>query len=110
MGQPCKWCGAPLTFRRSGERWIALEDGDLGLPARELDQVTGLTAENLKPHIDTLSRYGIATLTEDFDGRWWVATRPIDGWPFWSDLKSYCDRTGLGLSAFITELRFNLMD
>ena len=48
MGQPCKWCGAPLTFRRSGERWIALEDGDLGLPARELDQVTGLTAENLK--------------------------------------------------------------
>ena len=64
----------------------------------------------LWPHIDTLTRYGIAALDDDWDGRQWVYTHTLDGWPFGRDLRDYCQRTGLELSAFIIDLRFDLLD
>jgi hypothetical protein len=36
------------------------------------EQATGLGPDDLWLHIDTLSRYGIARVDEDFDGRRWV--------------------------------------
>jgi hypothetical protein len=85
-------------------------DDDIGLPTHELEQVTGLGPEDLWPHIDTMTRYHIACVDEDFDSRRWVATYAVDGWPFWRDLKDYCQRTGLQLSAFVNDLRFDLLD
>lgn len=83
---------------------------DLGLPTHELEQVTNLGPDDLWPHIDTLTRYGIAALDDDWDGRQWVYTHTLDGWPFWGELRDYCQRTGLELSAFIIDLRFDLLD
>jgi hypothetical protein len=83
---------------------------DLGLPTAEIEQVTARGPSDIQPHIDTMTRYGIASYDEDFDGRGWIATHDLDGWPFWRDLKRYCDEAGIPPSAFVRELRFELLD
>lgn len=83
---------------------------DLGLRLSELEQVTGLGPRELKPHLDTLDRYGITHLDEDFEGRWWVGTRALDGWPFWREVKAYCEGNDISLATLVDDLRFDLLD
>ncbi len=84
---------------------------DLGLRCSELEQVTRLEPEDIKPHVVTMERYRIAALEEgDWDGEWWVVTYALDGWGFWRALRNFCRDTGLDLHAFIGELRFDLLD
>jgi hypothetical protein len=84
---------------------------DLALRCAELEQVTGLRPEDIKPHVLTMARYGIAFLEEgDWDEDWWVVTYPLDGWGFWRELRAFCLDTGLDVHAFIGDLRFDLLD
>jgi hypothetical protein len=83
---------------------------DLGLPLNELEQVTGLGPRRIDPHLQTLHRYRIAYVEEDFDGRSWVGTIALDGWPFWREVKAYCKTRDIGLASLVEELRFDLLD
>lgn len=91
------------------ERGESHDDG-VGLPIHELEQATGEDQRVLWPHLDTLDRYRITYLDDDWEGRRWVVTRDLDGWPFWPDLKRYCSETSINLAAFVEELRFDLLD
>jgi hypothetical protein len=84
---------------------------DLGLRCAELEQVTGLDPADIKPHVVTMERYGIAALEEgDWDGEWWVVSHSLGGWEFWRNLRDFCHDTGLDLRDFIIDLRFDLLD
>jgi hypothetical protein len=94
-----------IVLERGEER-----DDEVALPFHELEQVTGHGRASLVPHLDTLRRYGVTSVVEDWDDREWVATRDLNGWPFWSALKDYCSKTGLELQDFVMGLRFDLLD
>ena len=87
---------------------------DLGLPADELEQATGRDADELRPHIETMSKYRVAALDEDYDWenpRWWVRTISLDsGWGFWRDAKAFCEAEAIPLSTLILDLRFDVLD
>lgn len=88
-------------------------DGGIGLPVDELEQVTGLGRNELRPHFDTMAKYGVARITEDYDfdnPRDWAATFSIDGWCFWDTLAEFCEFEGLQMSDFVRDLRFDLLD
>lgn len=87
--------------------------GDIGLPFHELEHATGADADLLSRHVETLRRYSIARMDDEWrenDVLMWVATWDLDGWPFWRSLKDYSRDTGLALEDFIMELRFDLLD
>lgn len=83
---------------------------DLGAPAEEIEQITGMTPDEIKPHFNTMERYGLVFMDEDWDNRWWICTRDLDGWAFWRDVKAYCEANGIDIGALINDLRFHLLD
>jgi hypothetical protein len=83
---------------------------DLRVPASEVEHATRTDYEMLHAHLVTLERYGLVNRDEDFDGIVWLVTREIDGWPFWLELKQFCERTGESLDSFLIDLRFDLLD
>jgi hypothetical protein len=36
---------------------------DLGAPAEEIEQITGMTPDKIKPHVNTMERYGLVFMT-----------------------------------------------
>lgn len=87
---------------------------DLGLRTDELEQATGKDADELKPHIETMTKYRVAALDEDYDWdnpRWWVKTITLDsGWGFWREAKAFCEAEAIPLSTLILDLRFDVLD
>jgi hypothetical protein len=91
-----------------GTRREGSHSDDLGLPLRELTQVTSISAVSLHGHIDTLTRYGFAH--REREDRHYLVTSTIDGWRFWSELKQFCLAGGDDLAVFLNDLRFDLLD
>ena len=94
---------------------ITLQRGDqtfegVRAPFSELRQVTNLSNRALTEYVETLARYQLAHLDEDFDGRSFVETSDVDGWPFWRDLVVYCTKADVPLEDFVIDLRFDLLD
>ena len=86
--------------------------GALRMPMSELQQVTRLDDQTLNEHIATLERYGLAHLI-DGDQMPMLAIGSVGGkddWALWHDLREFCARTDVTLSAFTDEFRFNLLD
>jgi hypothetical protein len=89
--------------------------GQAELPAHELEQVTGVSPEDVYLHVTTLERYGIAHF-EDDDSRddrppiTMVKASTVDYWDFWPEFKRFCHETGLTVRTIINRLQFDVLD
>ena len=87
--------------------------GTLTVPAREVASVLGIGARELHEHMAILQRYRLAGEDEDEGVSTLVTFKPdyfLDGWDFWVELRTVCERLDLPLDAFINDLRFDLLD
>jgi hypothetical protein len=84
----------------------------------EIREACGLTNAKVIEHISVLEKYKLVQAdyheyrNPDISvGRIWGGKfHSMYGWTFWEDLKEFCAETGIPLTDFITDLRFNLLD
>jgi hypothetical protein len=96
------------------DRGARYEDS-LGVPAHELDGVTGLSPSEIQLHVATLERYELASFDEEYDDYrnrtiMWVKTSSIDGWDFWGSVREFCEAKGLECKQLINGLQFDQLD
>lgn len=78
----------------------------------EIEKVTG-NPEEVKDHYDLLLKYGFLSDAEyDYDLNTYVVfIQKFDSdWDFWSDLKGFCESSGIALEEFILQLNFARLD
>lgn len=85
------------------------------VPAHELDGVTGLSFNEIKLHVATLRRYGLASFEEEDEDygnptTMWVKTINVDGWDFWGPIRTFCQAKEFECKRLINELRFDRLD
>lgn len=93
------------------ERGLEYGD-DLRCPVHEIAHALKISGQDLHLHLATLQRYGFASVEwERFDDEPpQVETKMMNGWTFWRELKTFCERTEIPVSAFVNEMRFDQLD
>ncbi|MGV2967159.1 hypothetical protein [Paenibacillus sp. AGC30] len=80
----------------------------------EIAKVTDLDFEGMKEHYDLLYKYNFISKAEreEEDNTVVVTIKPfiLTGWPFWIDLKKFCDVENINLNEIVGEMNFGLLD
>lgn len=73
---------------------------------------TELSVEMFKELTGILEQHGCIWVEPDDDGTLWIRWRDVcsSGWPILGELKVYSETTGIPLSRFLVDLRFDLLD
>jgi hypothetical protein len=90
-------------------REVRLED--LEMLASELEGVTQLSRQKLVEEMAILEVHKFATIDADEQPPRVIAYSPLEsGWPFWRDLRTFCNKTGHDIDRVISEIRFDVLD
>lgn len=86
--------------------------GDLVVSAHEIAQVASEPPEVLQQHFQMLNRYGLIEegFPDDFGKAQIEIKKMPNGWPFFTDLKKFCKKTGIQLNEIIVGLNFSALD
>lgn len=97
-----------IMVRRSFEnRW-----GQCSVPLHEISAATGKDIYYIFQHIDILKRgHLISEPEEDEQGCYFcILENDESGWPYWSDIRRFCEKTGININKICVELNFSLFD
>lgn len=84
-----------------------------GVTLHEIKEVTGLGESEVKKHLNLLNKYGFLSELEMDDGIHELVVLISDfssGWPFWEDLKKFCNKEEIEIDEFIVQLNFKRLD
>ena len=80
----------------------------------EIEKVTGLDSTGIKEHYDLLYKYKFISKAEEDDEIYTlvVTIKPFKSsdWPFWIDLKEFCNAENIKLEEIVGQLNFGMLD
>ena len=75
----------------------------------EIVQACEMRDQDVVKHVEIMAEYEIATGNE-YDETPHICLINWNDWPIWSDLRKFCERSGVKLNELLVDLRFDLLD
>lgn len=82
------------------------------VPLHEIEKATGIDRLNIIQNVEILARRGITSGIEEYDDipQCILLADTAMGWPYWNDIREFCNKTLISIEVLCVDLDFSVFD